>query len=146
MKNLLIAGGAIAALLFFLKRKKSAAENIIVEPIDIAIDSQRSSFSRIYYRIKLRLVNNEPANVNVSSINFAVTANGRAIGSINNTTGFRVDAGSSKEITLDASISSIGAIGLIRDLITEGFNIDILVAGTINTDLGAVNVNFSKSL
>jgi hypothetical protein len=146
MKNLLIAGGAIAALLFFLKRKKSAAENIIVEPIDIAIDSQRSSFSRIYYRIKLRLVNNEPANVNVSSINFSVTANGKAIGSINNTTGFRVDAGSSKEITLDASISSIGAIGLIRDLITEGFNIDILVAGTINTDLGAVNVNFSKSL
>jgi hypothetical protein len=146
MKNILIAGGAIAALLYFLRRKKTAAENIIVEPIDIAIDSERSNFSRIYYRIKLRLVNNEAASVNVSSINFAISVNGNAIGSINNTTGFKVDGGSSKEITLDASISSIGAIGLIYDLITQGFKLDILVVGTVNTDLGAVNVRFSKSL
>lgn len=146
MKNILIAGGAIAALLYFLRRKKTAAENIIVEPLDIAIDSERSNFSRIYYRIKLRLVNNEAASVNVSSINFAISVNGNAIGSINNTTGFNVDGGSSKEITLDASISSIGAIGLIYDLITQGFKLDILVVGTVNTDLGAVNVRFSKSL
>ena len=147
MKNLLLAGGAIAALVYFLRRKKTAAENIVVDPIDIAIDSQRSAsafWTRIYYRIQLRLINNESANVNISSINLQISANGRALGSINNTTGFSVDGGSEKVINLDASLSSIGAIGLIRDLITEGLSIDFLVTGVVNTDLGAVNIRFTR--
>jgi hypothetical protein len=147
MKNVLLAGGAIAALVYFLRRKKAAAENIEVDPIDIAIDSQRSAsafWTRIYYRITLRLINNESANVNISSINLQISANGRALGSINNTTGFSVDGGSEKVINLDASLSSIGAIGLIRDLITEGLSIDFLVTGVVNTDLGAVNVRFTR--
>jgi hypothetical protein len=147
MKNLLLIGGAAAAAFFLLKRKKTAAENIQVDPIDIAIDSQRSASSfwtRIYYNIKLRLINNETASVNVSSVNLQIFANGKAIGSINNTTGFVVRAGTDKVINIDASLSSIGAIGLIRDLITEGISIDLLVSGVVNTDLGAVNVRFTK--
>jgi hypothetical protein len=147
MKNLLLIGGAAAAAFFLLKRKKTAAENIQVDPIDIAIDSQRSASSfwtRIYYNIKLRLINNETASVNVSSVNLQIFANGKAIGSINNTTGFVVGAGTDKVINIDASLSSIGAIGLIRDLITEGISIDLLVSGVVNTDLGAVNVRFTK--
>jgi hypothetical protein len=147
MKNLLLLGGAAAAAFFLLRRKKTAAENIQVDPIDIAIDSDRSASSfwtRIYYNIKLRLVNNESASVNVSSINLQISANGRAIGTINNTTGFVVQGGTDKVINIDASLSSIGAIGLIRDLITEGISIDLLVSGVVNTDLGAVNVRFTK--
>ena len=147
MRNLLLLGGAAAAAFFLLRRKKTAAENIQVDPIDIAIDSDRSASSfwtRIYYNIKLRLVNNESASVNVSSINLQISANGRAIGTINNTTGFVVQGGTDKVINIDASLSSIGAIGLIRDLITEGVSIDLLVSGVVNTDLGAVNVRFTK--
>jgi hypothetical protein len=147
MKNLLLLGAAAAAAFVLLRRKKTAAENIQVDPIDIAIDSQRSASSfwtRIYYNIKLRLINNETASVNVSSVNLQIFANGNAIGSINNTTGFVVGAGTDKVINIDASLSSIGAIGLIRDLITEGISIDLLVSGVVNTDLGAVNVRFTK--
>ena len=147
MKNLLLLGAAAAAAFVLLRRKKTAAENIQVDPIDIAIDSQRSASSfwtRIYYNIKLRLINNETASVNVSSINLQIFANGNAIGSINNTTGFVVEAGTDKVINIYASLSSIGAIGLIRDLITEGISIDLLVSGVVNTDLGAVNVRFTK--
>ena len=147
MRNLLLIGGAAAAAFFLLRRKKTAAENIQVDPIDIAIDSDRSASSfwtRIYYNIKLRLVNNESASVNVSSINLQISANGRAIGTINNTNGFVVQGGTDKVINIDASLSSIGAIGLIRDLITEGISIDLLVSGVVNTDLGAVNVRFTK--
>lgn len=147
MRNLLLLGGAAAAAFFLLRRKKTAAENIQVDPIDIAIDSDRSASSfwtRIYYNIKLRLVNNESASVNVSSINLQISANGRAIGTINNTTGFVVQGGTDKVINIDASLSSIGAIGLIRDLITEGISINLLVSGVVNTDLGAVNVRFTK--
>ena len=147
MKNLLLLGAAAAAAFVLLRRKKTAAENIQVDPIDIAIDSQRSASSfwtRIYYNIKLRLINNETASVNVSSVNLQIFANGKAIGSINNTTGFVVGGGTDKVINIDASLSSIGAIGLIRDLITEGISIDLLVSGVVNTDLGAVNVRFTK--
>jgi hypothetical protein len=147
MKNLLLIGGAAAAAFFLLRRKKTAAENIIVDPVDIAIDSQRSASSfwtRIYYRIQLNLINNEQASVNVSSINLQIFANGQAIGNINNTTGFSVAAGGNRLITLDASISSIEAIGLIRDLITDGMNIELLATGVVNTDLGAVNVRLTK--
>jgi len=147
MKNLLLLGAAAAAAFVLLRRKKTAAENIQVDPIDIAIDSQRSASSfwtRIYYNIKLRLINNETASVNVSSVNLQIFANEKAIGSINNTTGFLVGAGTDKVINIDASLSSIGAIGLIRDLITEGISIDLLVSGVVNTDLGAVNVRFTK--
>jgi hypothetical protein len=147
MKNLLLLGAAAAAAFVLLRRKKTAAENIQVDPIDIAIDSQRSASSfwtRIYYNIKLRLINNETASVNVSSVNLQIFANGNAIGSINNTTGFVVGGGTDKVINIDASLSSIGAIGLIRDLITEGISIDLLVSGVVNTDLGAVNVRFTK--
>lgn len=145
MRNLLLIGGAAAAAFFLLKRKKTAAENIQVDPIDIAIDLERSSISRIYYRVKLKLTNNESASVNVSSINLQISVNGRAVGSINNTTGFKVQGGTNQVINIDASISSIGAIGLIYDLITEGLKLDLIVSGVVNTDLGAVNVNFTKS-
>jgi LEA14-like dessication related protein len=144
MRNLLLIGGAAAAAFFLLRRKKTAAENIQVDPIDIAIDLERSSLSRIYYRVKLKLINNESASVNVSSVNLNILANGRAIGTINNTTGFVVQGGTDKVINIDASISSIGAIGLIYDLITQGLSIDLLVSGVVNTDLGAVNVRFNK--
>jgi hypothetical protein len=147
MKNLLLLGAAAAAAFVLLRRKKTAAENIIVDPVDIAIDTDRSASSfwtRIFYRIQLKLTNNELASVNVSSINLQIFANGKPLGTLNNTTGFSVSAGTNRVINLDASLSSISAIGLIRDLITDGLSIDLLVTGVVNTDLGAVNVRFTK--
>jgi hypothetical protein len=149
MKNVLLAGGAIAALVYFLKRKKAAAENIKVEPVDIAIDSQRSAaslFTRIYYRVKLRLINDELASVNVSAINLKIVVNGRELAQINNTTVFKVDSRSQQVINLDAVISTSGAVTIIKDLIMKGLNIDINVAGYVDTDLGRVTINFSRSL
>jgi LEA14-like dessication related protein len=149
MKNVLLAGGAIAALVYFLKRKKTAAENIKVEPVDIAIDSQRSAaslFSRIYYRVKLRLINDELASVNVSAINLKIVVNGRELAQINNTTVFKVDSRSTQVINLDAVISTLGAVTIIKDLIMQGLNIDINVTGYLDTDLGRVTINFSRSL
>jgi LEA14-like dessication related protein len=149
MKNVLLAGGAIAALVYFLKRKKTAAENIKVEPVDIAIDSQRSAaslFSRIYYRVKLRLINDELASVNVSAINLKIVVNGRELAQINNTTVFKVDSRSQQVINLDAVISTSGAVTIIKDLIMKGLNIDINVTGYLDTDLGRVTINFSRSL
>jgi LEA14-like dessication related protein len=149
MKNLLFLGGAAAALLYFIRQKRAAGENLRVEPVDIAIDSARSSqsfWTRIYYNVKLKLINTESASVNVSGINLNVLVNNTPFGSINNTTGFIVNAGSERIVNLEASFSSLGIIQAIRDLISEGIKFNVVVSGYVDTDLGRIAVNFSKNI
>lgn len=149
MRNLILLGGAGAALLYFLRQKRAAGENLRVEPVDIAIDSQRSASSfwtRIYYKVKLKLINTENASVNVSGINLNVLVNNQNFGSIVTTTPFIVTANSEKIINLDASFSSLGVINTIRDLITEGLKFTVTVTGYVDTDLGRINVQFSKNI
>ena len=117
--------------------------------MDIAIDSARSSSSfwtRIYYNVKLKLINTESASVNVSAINLNVLVNNNPFGSINNTTGFIVNAGSERIVNLDASFSSLGIIEAIRDLIADGLRFKVDVSGYVDTDLGRIAVNFSKNI
>jgi hypothetical protein len=141
-----------AGLFFWLRRKKAAGMNLRYEPIDIAIDSQRSAaslFSRIYYNLKLRLINNESANVNIRAINLQAFLNvadrqPRKIGDIVNNTGFQVPAKGQKEIKLDTSISTGGVIQIIKDLLLEGINFQINVNGFVDTDLGRLDINFTK--
>jgi LEA14-like dessication related protein len=149
MKNILFLGGAAAALLYFLRQKRAAGENLRVEPVDIAIDSARSASSfwtRIYYNVKLKLINTESASVNVSGINLNVLVNNTPFGSINNTTGFIVNAGSERVVNLEASFSSLGVIQAIRDLISDGLKFNVVVSGYVDTDLGRIAVNFSKNV
>lgn len=149
MKNLLWIGGAAAALLYFLRQKRAAGENLRVEPVDIAIDSQRSASSfwtRIYYNVKLKLINAERASVNISGINLNVFVNNTPFGSINNTTGFIVNAGSERIVNLEASFSSLGVIEAIRDLIADGIRFNVVVSGYVDTDLGRIKVQFSKNI
>ncbi len=149
MKNILFIGGAAAALLYFLRQKRAAGENLRVEPVDISIDSARSSSSfwtRIYYNVKLKLINTESASVNVSGINLNVLVNNTPFGSINNTTGFIVNAGSERVVNLEASFSSLGVIQAIRDLIADGLKFNVVVSGYVDTDLGRIAVNFSKNV
>jgi LEA14-like dessication related protein len=149
MKNLLFIGGAAAALLYFLRMKRAAGENLRIEPVDVAIDTARSSqsfYTRIYYRVKLKLINVEAASVNVAAINLNVSVNGTPFGSINSTEKFIVAAGSEKIINLDASFASLGVIQAIRELITEGLNFKVDVVGYVDTDLGRINVAFSKNV
>jgi hypothetical protein len=142
-----------AGLFFWLRRKKSAGRNLRYEPIDIAIDSQRSAaslFSRIYYNLKLRLINNESANVNIRAINLqaflkVADRQPRKIGDIVNNAGFQVPAKGQREIKLDTSISSGGIIQIIRDLLIEGINFEINATGFVDTDLGRLNINFTKN-
>lgn len=155
MKNkipliLLLASGA--GVFFWLRRKAAAGANLRYEPIDIAIDSNRSAaslFSRIYYNIKLRLINNERANVNIRAINLQVflkVANRqeRKLGDVINNNAFQVPAQGSQEIKLETSISTGNVLQILKDALIEGLQFNIKISGYIDTDLGRVNVNFTK--
>jgi hypothetical protein len=149
MKNklpliLTVLGGAY--LVFWLRRKAQAGANIQFIPLDIAIDSRRSGLFRIYYSIKLRLINNETANVNIRGINLKAFIDNKFVGDIVNTASFNVPAKGTTDIKLDTSISTGNIARLIFQAITDGINFSMNVNGFIDTDLGRVNVNFTKQV
>jgi len=148
MKNILLLGGAAAALLYFLRQKRAAGENLRVEPVDIAIDSQRSAstfWAVIYYNVKLRLINVEAASVNVSAIRLNVKLNNSNVAEINTTEDFIVAARSEKIVNLQSTIQTAGIVNFIVDLIQNGFRFNIGVSGYVDTDLGRVSVNYTKN-
>ena len=91
------------------------------------------------------LTNDEAASVNVRNIELVISVNGKVLGYINNQDGFVVDARNSKTINLETSISSLGLIGFIRDLIKDGFKFPVNVKGFINTDLGKIDINYTQT-
>jgi hypothetical protein len=149
MKNrlpliLTVLGGAY--LVFYLRRKAQAGANLQFVPLDIAIDSRRSGLFRIYYSIKLRLINNETANVNIKGINLKAFIDDKFVGDIVNTAAFSVAAKGTTDIKLDTSISTGSIARLIFNAITDGINFNMTVKGFVDTDLGRVNVNFTKQV
>ena len=149
MKNkipllLTLLGGA--GLIFWLRRKAQAGANLQFIPLDIAIDSQRSGLFRIYYSVKLRLINNETANVNIRGINLKAFIDDKFVGDIVNNASFNVPAKGTTDIKLDTSISTGSIARLIFDAITDGINFSMNINGFVDTDLGRVNVNFTKQV
>lgn len=139
---------AAYGVIFWLRRKAAAGQNLRYEPVDVAIDLQKiqqSLFTRIYYKVKLNLINNETASVNIKSINLNVSIGDRPFGTIVKNEPFTVPAQSSEIVTLETSFSSLSAIAVVKDIILVGLQDPIIVKGYIQTDLGRVNVEFSKS-
>jgi LEA14-like dessication related protein len=135
-------------LIYWLMNKKKAGENLKFVPVDIGIDTKkikRSFFTKIFFNIKLMLTNDEAASVNVKNIDLVISVNGKILGYINNQDGFVVEARNSKTINLETSISSLGLIGFVRDLIKDGFKFPVNVKGYINTDLGKIDINYTQT-
>lgn len=141
---------AAYGIIFWLKKKKAAGSNLRYEIADIAIDIPRiiqSNFARIYFNTKLRLINDESVSVNIKQINLNVDINNRSLGKIVNNTPFKVAARSSNVVRIETSFSSGQVVLYIIDLIRNGFKFDkpISLDGYIQTDLGRVNINFTKN-
>lgn len=135
-------------LIYWLMNKKRAGENLKFVPVDIGIDTKkikRSFFTKIFFNIKLMLTNDEAASVNVKSIQLTIAVNGKILGYINNEDGFVVNGRESKTINLETSISSIGLLSFIKDLVKDGFKFPVNVTGFINTDLGRININYTQT-
>jgi LEA14-like dessication related protein/DNA-directed RNA polymerase subunit H (RpoH/RPB5) len=142
-------GAAAVGIVYWLKRKALAGANLRYEPVDVAIDLQKtkqSLFTRIYYKVKLNLINNESVSVNVKSLSLNVFVGSIPFGSIVKNESFSIPAQSNEIIELNTSFSSFSALALIKDIILQGFQDPIVVKGFIQTDLGRINVDFTKNL
>jgi hypothetical protein len=142
---LLLGGGFY--LFRWLKNKQDAGQNLRYEPVDIAIDTERSraaNFFQIYYKVKIRLINDGRASVVVRDIDLVANAGNTRISTITSSTRFSIPANSSTVIQLTAAISTAGIITTVLNIIEDGLNFPVTVTGTILTDLGTVNVTFTK--
>jgi len=144
---LLLVGGYAAYI--FLRNKKAAGENLRFEPVDIAIDSERSRrtlWTRLYYKVKINLVNSEQAAVNVRNVMLNATANGRPLGTLTSTQPFSVPAKGNQIVQLDTSFSIFGAASIIINIIRNRQPLTVNINGYVDTDLGRVNIQFSKEV
>jgi hypothetical protein len=123
MKNyypIIALTAAAYGVIFWLRRKAQAGSNLRYEPVDIAIDLDRikqSLFTRIYYKVKLNLINDESVSVNVRQINLNANVGNRSLGKILNNTPFTVPAGSSNVVKIETSFSSGQIVLYIIDII-----------------------------
>lgn len=143
----LLLGGAGAFMYF--RSKKRAGENLKVDPLDIGIDSDRtkkSFFTKLYYIVKLNLINSEAASVVVKNVQLNASVNGRPLGVLTSSGSFSVPAKGSQVVALQASVSTLGAGGIILDLIKNKRNISVQIEGSVDTDLGRVNVKYTKEI
>lgn len=119
--------------------------NLKYQPVSLSIDTQKtkdSNFKKLYYNIKLNLINDEGASVNIKYIELDAFVNGNKIGTVKNTQGFEIPARSSKIINLETSFGSANVLLLIADLIINGFDTELSTSGFVQTDLGRININF----
>jgi hypothetical protein len=151
-KNILpvaLLTGGLYYLYIFLRNKKDAAANLTYIPLDIAIDSARSratNWFQIYYKIKLKLVNNANTSVNVNGIDLNVKFDNNVISQINNNSVFTVPANGNKTIELTAAISTVGFAASLLSLLENNPRIQITVTGEILTNLGIVDINFTRDV
>jgi len=150
MKNILpIAAviGAGALLINYLKGKKRAMENLQFEIFKITIDkqkTQRALYLKIFYDIVITVVNDESTPVKIKDTLLNIKVNGRDLGVVKSNLNLLIPRESEKQITLQASFFTLGAIGLVKDIVRDGLQANVNVAGFINTDLGKVDINFDK--
>ena len=150
MKNILPIAALIGAGAIFYKYltgKKKAMENLQFEIFKISIDKQkteRALYFKIYYDIIVTVINDELSPVKIKDTLMNIRVNNRDLGKVETTLNLLIPRESQKQITLKASFFTLGAIGLVRDIVKNGLNADVNLNGYINTDLGKVDINFNK--
>jgi LEA14-like dessication related protein len=140
-----IATAAVAAL-YFLKGKKQALEDIKFSPKDIAINSSKSNLMQLVYNFKVLIKNDNKLPVNITGIDLDIAVNNKLVSNFQTTQTINIPGEASKLITFQISINNLAAIDVILATIANQSGINIKITGDVVTDLGVLNVNYSKNL
>jgi len=140
-----IATAAVAAL-YFLKGKKQALEDIKFSPKDIAINSSKSNLYQLVYNFKVLIKNDNKLPVNITSIDLDIAVNNKLVSNFQTTQTINIPGEASKLITLQISINNFAVVDVILATIANQSGINIKITGDVVTDLGVLNVNYSKNL
>jgi LEA14-like dessication related protein len=151
MKNkILLLTAAAGAAIYFLIGKKRALENLDIKPIDVAINTAKSRkffFAQLFYNIKLKITNSESLAARIQNIDIDVYINNKKASEINSNTPVIIPARTEgKIVTIEGVVMAGNLITLILDFLANQEPINIKVIGTVTTDLGTIEINYSKNV
>jgi LEA14-like dessication related protein len=146
MNNKLILGllAGAGAFYYFLKGKKGAIEDLRIEPVDINIDKE-SNFRKLVFNLKLQINNPSKFIVKIKNIDLDLKVNNKTISNFNSDTILSLPANSNKIYNIKISVNNLTVITTILEILADK-NIVAAVTGDITTDLGTVDINFTKEI
>jgi LEA14-like dessication related protein len=148
MNNKLILGlGALAAAaIYFFKGKKEALENVRITPLDIAINKQKTNIRNLVFNFKLKIANPGNFKVNINDINLDIIVNNKKISNFQKSNFTSIEPNNAKTINLEISVSNLAVVDVVLNLLADNDGIKIHLLGEVNTDLGAILIDYKKDL
>lgn len=148
MNNKLILGlGALAAAaIYFFKGKKEALENVRITPLDIAINKQKTNIRNLVFNLKLKIANPGNFKVNINTINLDVIINNKKISNFKKSNITSIEPNNAKTINLEISVSNLAVVDVVLNMLADQDGINIHLLGEVNTDLGAILIDYKKNI
>lgn len=137
---------AVAAGYYLLTGKKAAIENLIVKPIDIAINSSKTNLLKLVFNLKIKITNTSNFSVKVNAIDVDVIVNNNIIGEVQKNLPIVVAPGKTEIVTIELSVQNLAVIETVLNIIAMGGKLTAGVQGNITTDLGKVNFSYSANV
>ena len=146
MNNKLILGllAGAGAFYYFLQGKKEAIEDLLIEPVDIAIDKS-SNIRKLVFNLKLQIKNPSKFVVKIKNIDLDLSVNNKTISNFNSNTVLSLPANSNKIYNIKISVQNLTVVLTILEILNDK-NIIAAITGDITTDLGKIDINFRKEI
>ena len=148
MNNKLILGlGALAAAaIYFFKGKKEALENVKITPLEIAINKQKTNIRNLVFNLKLKIANPGNFKVNINNIDLDIIVNNKKISNFQKSNITSIEPNNAKTINVEISVGNLSVVYVILDMILNQEGINIRLLGEVNTDLGAILIDYKKDI
>jgi LEA14-like dessication related protein len=138
--------GATAAIYYLLIGKKQAIENLLIKPIDIAINSSKTNIFKLVFNLKLQITNSSNFTVKINKIDVDILVNNRTISEFQKNLPINIPPNKTEIVLIEITAQNAAIITSIIDIITSGNAITAGVKGVFSTDLGNVNIDYTKTV
>ena len=147
MNKLLLGLAAAAGVAYiFLKGKKESIENLLFNPVGIAINKAKTNFLRLVFNFKLQVTNPGNFAVNIQIIDLDVLVNGKIISNFSKQLPVMIAAKKTELLDIEIAVNNLTIAETILNLIIDGGKVTITLQGEVITDLGKANINYTKSI
>jgi LEA14-like dessication related protein len=145
-KFLIGLAAAAAAGYYFLIGKKQAIENLLIKPIDIAINSSKTNIFKLVFNLKLQITNSSNFTVKINKIDVDILVNNKTISEFQKNLPITIAPNKTEIVLIEITAQNAAIISSIIDIITSGNAITAGVIGVFSTDLGVVNIDYTKTV
>jgi LEA14-like dessication related protein len=147
MNKLLLGLAAAAGVAYiFLKGKKESIENLLFNPVGIAINKAKTNFLRLVFNFKLQVTNPGNFAVNIQSIDLDVLVNNKIISNFSKQLPVMIAPKKTELLDIEIAVQNLTVIETILEIINNKGKITVTLQGEVITDLGKANINYTKSI